>query len=1173
MLGKKKIVFLLFIVFLLLFSYFVIAPYDGKLGDEVIKETNISKIINSTNIKGLNITIATKNVELNAYPYLVKNGEIQNFEVKQKLNFDGKYKLLFKSKEDININIEYYNGSDWILFDFNKTNKGWITNTFDLNGINLSLFKLTPSHKNLLFNGIFEYNISLVSDDLMFEYLELDPYANVTGCVEDTNVISCTGKLTGNYLMNTTKNINITSCTIDAFVANLNPVTLIINTTKNVSIVNSFLLVNATNKTVQSTNLKLLGQNINISNSTIHAEAFSSATSLGIGSARTLITGSDITLMDGTRLYAHGGNYTGGGNNYGSPSNLTIKSTNNLILKSGTVILAYGGSSSSVTESDGGRGGNSTIIIQANNLDINNSYLDFASGFNGVRVGALGNDNGSISASILITNTAIFRKFTFVNLRGFWKQYINLSVGNELLFYDYVNVSLQRNTTNHITLLNQSAKLGIFNLDWLTLTNVTCQNGLNVGRSGRTDQAFNFNCGYTNLTESEYFFVASSINITLISPLDYTNLSNPINFTYNVSSHLNLANCSLIINGTYNTTNYAVTRNLPYQNFSITLPNSTYAWNVSCSDTSGYNANSSESRIVIINESLYQPPIYSSHLISPEIAYANTKLDCKAIFYGLDDNITVEFKWFNSSTNIEEIYSYNSNVTCANNTICMASNSFPARRTTHNSNVTCMVRANASNMVSSYFNTTRFINNSAPYFDSGSIVIIPPEPYDEDDLSCNWSTYGLHDIDNDAITITYDWFNSSTGIDYTDLNFNNVTFPSGNTSIGQYWKCVVVTNDNWDNGLNKTSASAVLVSPPNTAPIINIANVTTKRSISNATFPTNNNSDLLIGINWTDVDNDNATFYACKTDSWTQTRCTDGSFGSPVINSTDHNVNINYTNGNFTSVENTLYVYAFSDNALISASFAVPFTVNFPISTTITPSLPINGTNFGSSTTSTLLRWNNATDPDEDSIRYLIYGDSKSNPTTLVLNTTGSCTSSTCSETWTGLSGGTWYWKVGAEDEHGYHSTSNSSIYTFSVESLPSTPLGGGGGGAGAECVENSDCKEGYECSSGRCQIQIQRLIQAAQAGLCGNGVCEKDKGETLYTCQLDCWIPLVGWNADDILNCFNKDPTDLCILKEAPHIILFLGLIIGAILYGLYTRKRKEVPTQKKPFFKRFRI
>jgi len=1288
----------------------------------------------------VNNTIESSLAKLNAYPYLVKNNEIQDFTLSQKLNFNSSYKLAFKSKEDINVFVEYFNGSDWVKFDFNKSNGFYYTNTFIINGINSSSFRIKPTHKNLLYNDVFEYNISLISDDLILEYLELDPYVNVTGCREDEEAISCTGSLTGNYLLNTTKTINISHSTIDA--NDVNPTLLIINTTGKLSILNSSLNVNAPANS-NNANLKILAQNMNISNSTIDASTANTASSVTMGSSTVLIDGGNITLGDNLRIYANAGNATGTGTTAaGSDSTFTLKSRGNITFKNNVWIMAYGtntpssggstylGGGNSIFRVDaknidfgtnthiyahGGydnNGGdddgyssfninatqlimkdayidtwglgvestntnnmffiainnseypNSTIIynttligsnkfnvtsisqvnitdatldfnqedngilnlygitelfinnsnfqfnigsptinITANKVDINNLTLTMNSGATNTKINSIsyplnitnsfinmkasansnnanlelkalssdifilptstidastantassvtmgsstvlidggnitlgdnlriyanagnatgtgttaagsdstftlksrgnitfknnvwimaygtntpssggstylgggnsifrvdaknidfgtnthiyahggydnngGDDLGQSKTLINSTNRTIFRANTLIDLKGLGVETLskfNLSAGNEIVFYNPVNVTLQSGTTNIINLsASENARLGIFNLDWLVSTTVQCTNGLTVGTSGRTDQAFTYSCTYTNITEAQYF-----------------------------------------------------------------------------------------------------APTITTPIITPTTAYTTSKLNCSTIpSVEGGGNLNVSFWWFKNN---DSMTNFDSNATCLSGDTCyvtkLYTTSLTAWNFSHFDNITCMAQANVSSASNKQNSSLKFINNSVPFFDSNALIILPTFANDTHDLQCNSTTTNTHDDDiNDTVLISYNWANSTNGLDFTWLAFTNVTFPNGNTSTNQHFICAAQPLDNWNTGVISYSSS-VQIGSSNSAPIINEINITTNNLISNSTTPTNNNSYILIGVNWTDIDNDNTSIHVCKTTAFASGRCTGGYWGISTANTTNNTIFINYTLGNFTQQLNTIYSYATSTNSYISSYRTQTFEINFPPDTSSLSS-PANNTQYASTVVSTTLDWSASTDSNSDNIRYIVYGDASPNPTAQKANITAT------SYLWSSLSQATWYWKVLAVDEHGY-STYNSTIYQFTIESV-SSPQGGG------------------TAPPQPSPYTREELIQVAQANICGNKLCET--GE-FPRCRDDCVFG-IGWNFDDIFNCFDADKSDRCVIDEAPLATVMIGIIIVVGIGGIIVGTRKKQDNKKNPYLAR---
>jgi len=618
-----------------------------------------------------------------------------------------------------------------------------------------------------------------------------------------------------------------------------------------------------------------------------------------------------------------------------------------------------------------------------------------------------------------------------------------------------------------------------------------------------------------------------------------------INSTFNGTLNYSIDDTSYSICDYCNTTN---------QNISLFYGYHTIRgiWNNS-------NSNYYEERGINITANSTNAP----SILPSTAAYTTTNLNVSFMANSSTSPINVSIGWYNDSI---RVYNYDSNVSCTANELCYASVLF--QRSSHHSNITAEVSLTNGWKINS---TPKFINNSIPYLDENP-TIQPSLPTDAPDLQCNISTDILHDIDNDTLILRYYWYNYSANPDIIlQFDDNQANLSTTNTSANEIWGCSVVLLDSWSNSINYTSSSWNL-SLSNSPMNINTVNITTNLIVSDSANPTNNNSYILISINTTDPDGDNTTICACKTNSMSNGICNSGSWGN-CINTTANITYINYTLGNFTQESNTLYVFGYDfAHSLFSSPKSQTFDINFPPSI-VSLYLPISSSTL-TTTDSVQLVWNNATDSNNDIIKYIIYLDTAIDPAIIITNTTGSY--------YDGLrryldksslsSGTTYYWKIFAHDGHGY-GWGNSTTYSFTTYTPPYTPPPGGGG-TGEECYTDSDCLEGYECKNNRCTIRIERLIQAAQAGLCGNGVCDKEKGESLQTCQLDCYLPLVGWNADDILNCFNTDQTDYCIMTQAPHIFLFFIVIVGAIGYAIYSRKKGgEKKSSQKPLFRRLKL
>lgn len=93
---------------------------------------------------------------------------------------------------------------------------------------------------------------------------------------------------------------------------------------------------------------------------------------------------------------------------------------------------------------------------------------------------------------------------------------------------------------------------------------------------------------------------APQVNLTKPADYNYSSSSTVI-FYFNVSEASTLANCSLILNGSiYTVKNTTDLTNNAENNFTVSgLIESTYTWNVNCTDTSGYTGNGTERTIYI----------------------------------------------------------------------------------------------------------------------------------------------------------------------------------------------------------------------------------------------------------------------------------------------------------------------------------------------------------------------------------------------------------------------------------------------------------------------------------------------------------------------------------------------------------------------------------------------
>ncbi len=88
--------------------------------------------------------------------------------------------------------------------------------------------------------------------------------------------------------------------------------------------------------------------------------------------------------------------------------------------------------------------------------------------------------------------------------------------------------------------------------------------------------------------------------ITLISPLNNTEVTNPVRIIFNASDHTGIENCSLLLGGVINQTIFNQQMYV-WQTFSITLAAGNYYWKIGCYDNSSYkNYNETELRFFIL---------------------------------------------------------------------------------------------------------------------------------------------------------------------------------------------------------------------------------------------------------------------------------------------------------------------------------------------------------------------------------------------------------------------------------------------------------------------------------------------------------------------------------------------------------------------------------------------
>lgn len=344
----------------------------------------------------------------------------------------------------------------------------------------------------------------------------------------------------------------------------------------------------------------------------------------------------------------------------------------------------------------------------------------------------------------------------------------------------------------------------------------------------------------------------------------------------------------------------------------------------------------------------------------------------------------------------------------------------------YNTNITWKYYVNDSvgTWVSSN-NYTLTVVNTLPTILSASINNTLPDT--SSDLECLNGT--TSDADSQTITLNYAWFKNDANQNLNSRNLSN-TF----TSDLDRWKCSITPFDSVNNGSTLTS-SEVTINSTNVAPSINWTNATTSNTGVNSTLanPTNNNSYILINVQWNDNNTqDSHTLFVCKSDSANSTGCTGQTFCNSSANITNNPLqcNITLSSSGLSNKTYSYFAYVIDNSSVLASSVSNTFAVNHPPTT---PSLifPLNNT-FRNVTWHNLTVSSNDSDSDTQ-INYTFYADTSADPITVVYNASNNYTN------FTNLNDTSYYWKVLATDDHGYASIQNSSIFNFTVDAtLPS---------------------------------------------------------------------------------------------------------------------------------------
>lgn len=243
---------------------------------------------------------------------------------------------------------------------------------------------------------------------------------------------------------------------------------------------------------------------------------------------------------------------------------------------------------------------------------------------------AYGTYDGTTAVTGLYTSTGDLVTMTLSN-PSFTGTLINVSYGirmNTSGTWANDNIDIQYTNDGATWLNSQTVQppaglttYGTFNVT-STYTTLTQLNNAQIRlRYTRSAGADNIASGIDGV--EMYITYAPPPAVTLTWPDNDTwRTSSSVGFNYTPSSLISFTNCSLFINGTRNATNQTPVASNVNNTISTTLPDGAYLWNVTCTDTSGYNGTASIARTVKIdtlppNVSLVSPPddhISSSNL-------------------------------------------------------------------------------------------------------------------------------------------------------------------------------------------------------------------------------------------------------------------------------------------------------------------------------------------------------------------------------------------------------------------------------------------------------------------------------------------------------------------------------------------------------------------------------
>ena len=297
-----------------------------------------------------------------------------------------------------------------------------------------------------------------------------------------------------------------------------------------------------------------------------------------------------------------------------SETNVTLKLTNNSIVNTSNPFAFL----ANITMI-GSKGVNCNATIRLNSTTLNLSGGDFTHNIGNITFGDYSIvswtltplDNGTSNITVNASCESDSVNFEGLNIKSvynitiFVKPNITLISPVNNTWLSNINNTFSFNLTNIVTLQNCSIYLN--NTLNQTKTDIALNNtNFTINGTADGDYTWFVDC-YSTLNErgispTQMFSVDStSPQVTLIAPQNNTaRTDNNLNFTYSVTDHNDVTNCTLVLNDQVYLINYSVEKN-KVQNFSLYLKSARYEWYINCSDNLS-NIGQSELRLINISD-------------------------------------------------------------------------------------------------------------------------------------------------------------------------------------------------------------------------------------------------------------------------------------------------------------------------------------------------------------------------------------------------------------------------------------------------------------------------------------------------------------------------------------------------------------------------------------------